>query len=562
MSRNNNQNKLDFGNDAKVGRDVIGGDSNVFTYNHTEILQISEQEIISRKLITASPYKGLRPFEFKDKELFFGRDNFVTSLVAQLEDTNLILLLGASGSGKSSVVRAGLIPWLNTKYGNLFINPIFTPDADPFDSFYAGLLAANFKQEEAKPAREADAETLIRVVNNLKQNDEFWFVFVDQFEELFTTTNENKRREFINGLMKLSQAKLPQLKIVATMRADFLERLSEYPQLVEATQKYRPMIVEMQPNELRIAIEQPAAHHGVLFEAGLVDKILAEIQGQAGCLPLLQYTLNLLWEKERKANSIKDRTLKIATYDKLGGVRGALQQHVDRIYQKLSAPEQQATQRIFLKLVGIGENAETNIQWKPVRRRAQLSEFGEYEREVLLKLVNRSLLVTDDDLSATASNYSRKSPQFNPIIEIAHEILLTSWDKLHCWIKENRQGIALRNRLYEDVRRWQEKKPEDELWTGSKLEQVLELKQDDNFNRVLGGFDAEAERFIDASLRVRDRELKRVATALVDSTARLWRVGDIEDMLAMNCDWVRPYLVSKPEDDADRDLCEGVGDKK
>ena len=247
----------------------------------------------------------------------------------------------------------------------------------------------------------------------------------------------------------------------------------------------------------------------MLFEAGLVDKILAEIQGQAGCLPLLQYTLNLLWEKERKANSIKDRTLKIATYDKLGGVRGALQQHVDRIYQKLSAPEQQATQRIFLKLVDIGENAETGIQWKPVRRRAQLSEFGEDEREVLLKLVNRSLLVSDDDLSATATNSSKKSPQFNPTIEIAHEILLTSWDKLHRWIKENRQGIALRNRLYEDVRRWQDKKPEDELWAGSKLEQVLELKQDDNFNRVLGGFDAEAEQFIDASVGVRDRELRR-----------------------------------------------------
>lgn len=134
MSDRTNNYDFKIDGDLKgVGGSISGGEvtqnihtdnSKSYTYNRTEILQISEQEIISRELITTSPYKGLRPFESKDKELFFGRDNFVTSLVAQLEDTNLILLLGASGSGKSSVVRAGLIPWLNTKHGNVFINPI------------------------------------------------------------------------------------------------------------------------------------------------------------------------------------------------------------------------------------------------------------------------------------------------------------------------------------------------------------------------------------------------------------------------------------------------------
>jgi len=166
-----------------------------------------------------------------------------------------------------------------------------------------------------------------------------------------------------------------------------------------------------------------------------------------------------------------------------------------------------------LKLVGIGENAESGIEWKPVRRRAMLSEFGDDERDVLLKLVNENLLVSDADLLVNSNKKGlfgfSKPEKSNSTIEITHEILLTSWDKLHDWIQKNRQGIALRNRLYEDVKSWEDRKPEDELWTGSKLEQILELRKDDNFNQVLGGFNKSANQFINASLGLRDRQLRR-----------------------------------------------------
>lgn len=184
------------------------------TFN--QILQISAKEITSRELIPTSPYKGLKPFESRDKELFFGRDNFITNLVNELEQTNLILLLGASGSGKSSVVRAGLIPWLERKHGTGFTNLTFTPDADPFESFYASLLG-KYSQKQAKVVREAKAETLVQVANNLKQPDEFWLIFVDQFEELFTTSDSNKRDEFIAGLMELSKAKLPNVNNIVLL---------------------------------------------------------------------------------------------------------------------------------------------------------------------------------------------------------------------------------------------------------------------------------------------------------------------------------------------------------
>ncbi|WP_244141921.1 ATP-binding protein [aff. Roholtiella sp. LEGE 12411] len=476
----------------------ITGERNVVTFNQTQILQISVEEIKTRQFRETSPYKGLKKFEPEDKDLFFGRDQFLTGLVNELEHTNLILLLGASGSGKSSVVRAGLIPWLLQEKGSQLVNFMFTPDSDPFESFYGSLLS-KYRQTEAQIAREAKADTLTQVVTRLKQPESYWLIFIDQFEELFTTTQPQKCAQFIASLVRLSKNKEHSVKIVATMRADFLDRLSPFPQLVKATEKHRPLIAEMQVDELRLAIEQPAAHHGVVYETGMVEEIIKDIQGQAGYLPLLQYTLNLLWETEVKSGSIQDRTLNTSTYRQLGGVRGALQQRVDSIYGALPEQEKLATQGIFLKLVDIGKDSESGTEWKPLRRRASMSEFSnELERTVLVKLINENLLV---------SNRQLKSPEST--VEITHETLLTSWTILNIWIRENRQAIALRNRLNDDVAHWQARKAEDELWAGSKLEQVLELRKDSTFNQLLGGFSPAANQFVDASVGLRDRLQRR-----------------------------------------------------
>jgi WD40 repeat protein len=485
------------------GNVQLQGDRNIVTLNQTQILQISVEEIKTRQFIETSPYKGLKKFEPEDKNLFFGRDQFLTGLINELEQTNLILLLGASGSGKSSVVRAGLIPWLLQKWGAKLVHFMFTPDGDPFDSFYASLLK-RYKQSEAHIAREAKANTLAEVVTKLKHPDDYWFIFIDQFEELFTISESEKRDQFIASLVKLSKAKLHSVKIVATMRADFLDQLSPYPQLVKATDKYRPFIAEMQRDELRLAIEQPAAQHGVVFEEGLVEEIIKDVQGQAGYLPLLQYTLNLLWETEVKNHDIQDRTLNISTYRQLGGVRGALHQRVEGIYNELTKAEQLSAQRIFLRLVEIGGDEESGTEWKPVRRRAMRFEFNDpLEQKVLNLLVDRNLLVSDRHSQSEAST-----------VEIAHEALLTYWTRLEDWIQENRQAIALRNRLNEDVANWQVTKADDELWSGSKLEKALELRSNEAFNQVLGGFCEPANQFLNASLGRRDRQRRRTVTRL------------------------------------------------
>lgn len=497
MTQEFSQNLGEGGREQTI-HDVSVVSSQNVTFNQTQIIQISVEEVKTRKFIITSPYQGLKKFESEDKDRFFGRDQFLTGLVNELEQTNFVLLLGASGSGKSSVIRAGLIPWLAERQGSHFMNLVFTPDQDPFESLYASLLG-KYKQSEAQIARIAKENTLTQLVRSLKQQDAYWFILIDQFEELFTTTESSKQDVFIKSLVQLvkniNKAGDRSIKLVATMRADFLDRLSPYPDLIKITDKHRPMLAEMQLDELRLAIEQPAAHHGVVFETGLVKQIIDDVQGQAGYLPLLQYTLNLLWETEVQSQSIEDRTLNISNYQKLGGVRGALQQHVDQIYKSLSESERIAAQKIFLKLVGIGEDEEAGTEWKPVRRRATRSEFSDpLEQTVLTQLVNQNLLVSN-----------RVTDSQESTIEIAHEALLTSWVTLNTWIRENRQAIALRNRLNDDVEQWKKTKSHEDLWSGSRLEKALELRQDQNFNQVLGGLSQEANQFLDASQGERDR---------------------------------------------------------
>lgn len=303
-----------------LGDVQVAGDSNNFnaiqanivTLTQNKIIQISANEIKTRKFIEVSPYKGLKSFYLKDKDQFFGRDQFIAGLVDELEHTNFVLLLGASGSGKSSVVRAGLIPWLAEKWGSQWFNLTLTPDRDPFDSLYSSLRS-HFKQSEVQFVRAGTDQGLGQLVKKLKHPDSFWFIFIDQLEELFTISDAEKRDRFITSLASLCKEHEGDrtLKIVATMRADFLNRLDTNPAnlLADATKGHRPLITQMHPDELRLAIEQPAAHHGVVFETGLVKTIIKDVQGQAGYLSLLQYTLDMLWKEELSYTGLRDRTL-------------------------------------------------------------------------------------------------------------------------------------------------------------------------------------------------------------------------------------------------------------
>ncbi len=509
--------------DANVGRDLTFAPVQIGTKIETQIIQTSVTEVTQQPLIKTSPYQGLKRFNLQDRDRFFGRDQLIARLFEAVNRSNLSLVLGASGSGKSSVVRAGLIPQLKKSLeSSKFYDFIFTPNDDPFESLYRCLLSEekdyNFKKSEVKIARKAEADTLTEVISTLKKEDERWMIFVDQFEELFTSCQDlDRRNNFIASLVRVANSKDNSVKIILAMRADFLEQLSSYPDLgAIINEKNIHLVTDMHPDELRQAIEQPAAKQGVVFEEGLVEQIIKEVEGQKGYLPLLQYTLNLLWQTECRTIGadgrphIEDRTLNKTSYAALEGVRGALQKRVNEIYHSLNQEEQSATKQIFVKLVNIVDTDSGN---KAVSRRANRSEFvGESVTNTLKTFIDENLLVSSsEDLSSEKLQVSdSENSQQSATVEIAHEILLSSWDRLKGWIEAEKEAIILKNWLAGETRRWQkicsedESKGREELLKGSRLEQVVEFRNKDTFKN-LGGLRAEENEFIDVSVAETER---------------------------------------------------------
>ena len=530
-----------FIKDTTVGRDLVFAPVQIGTKIETQIVQISVAKVTQQPLIKNSPYQGLKRFNLKDRDRFFGRDTLIARLFEAVNRSNLSLVLGASGSGKSSVVRAGLIPEIKKSLeSQTFYDFIFTPNQDPFDSLYRCLLSEekdySFSKVEAEIALEAKANTLTKVISRLRKGEERWLIFVDQFEELFTICDDPQKREnFVKGLVQVAKSKNSSVKVVLAMRSDFLEQFSFYPDLgAIANQNNIHLVTEMYPDELRQAIEQPAAKHGVVFEEGLVEQIIKEVEGQKGYLPLLQYTLNLLWDNEcntRGADGrfgIEDRTLNEASYRALEGVRGALQKRVNEIYRHLDQDKQITTKQMFLKLVNI---VDTDSGSKAVSRRAYRDEFvGESVEKLLKQFIDENLLVSSSDylnpeeLQGSDQNHLKQSAT----VEIAHEILLSSWDELKKWLEQEKEAIILKNWLAGEARRWQkirsedESKGEDELLKGSRLAQVVEFRNKEAFQN-LGGLSEQEKEFINTSVeekeRLQQRELK-IAQDLAEANAK------------------------------------------
>ncbi|GBD51975.1 hypothetical protein D3800_02345 [Microcystis aeruginosa NIES-298] len=481
----------------------IAGDISGGVINQYIITQKSGVEIQSQPLITGSPYLGLFKFEEGDKDKFFGRDNWIVELTDYLKQKNVLLLLGASGSGKSSLVQAGLIPKLKDNLGaNKLVNLTFVPDVNPFESFYGCLLGNRYKQSQAKLAQAVKEDTLIKVVEGLKNNSDLWFIFIDQFEELFTRTPKTERDIFIKSLIKLIENNNSLVKIVMTMRADFLDKLSPYPSLGKIHDQYSKMLTDMDESELRLAIAEPAARNGVIFEKGLINQIIADFYEQAGSLPLLQYTLDLLWEKDH----IQERILNIKTYQEIGGVTGALEKQADKIYSQFNEQQRKAAEEIFLELISLeGEKA--------VSRRADKSSFEqeEMQKEVLYQLIDNRLLVSKgEDGKAT--------------VEVAHEELIRSWKVLQDLIREKEEIIVLRSRLYADAKQWDDLQKQDavkassELWGGSKLAKIVEFQK----NNSLPNLDTVAIEFIKASISQAERQKnEKIRTARIITAGSL-----------------------------------------
>jgi WD40 repeat protein len=487
-------------------RKTLSDGQYIFKFLPTPIIDTSAQELQSRSLLAHSPYQGLQSFEIKDREYFWGRDELIFLLLSELCERNLILLLGSSGSGKTSVIQAGLISRFQENLETKFTEIIFYPDRNPFLSLFNGFVQKNYNRQEAEVLLQEDVDSLTEFAKLLQAKDEgsYWLIFIDRFEEMFAISDPKKSHQFIESLCNLyehlnNSPNYPvKLKIIMAMRTDFLEKLYAYSRLVNIifNQKNVRAIAELKAENLRLVIEQTAARHGVLLEKELVKVLIQDIREQKNCLPILQYALTLLWHNE----DIDNRILKLSTYQQIGGIKAAFQQQLERIYENFNHTEKLALKKVFLKLTKL-----LNRERLAISQRVKLDDFkDECSQKVVNRLIEEKLLVIKDDR-----------------VILANEILLEKWDIFKNWLEEAWYAIALRKQLAEAVKSWKalvqenKNKANLKLWTDEKLEKVCELRDNHQFfELIVDSFTTDELQFLDASLAWQSRLLKSKETQI------------------------------------------------
>jgi WD40 repeat protein/DNA-binding SARP family transcriptional activator len=414
-----------------------------------------------------NPYKGLQPFEEADADHFFGREALVDRLLARLREgererggagtvagpgawaNRFLAVVGPSGSGKSSVVRAGLIPALRRAGmlgGTRWIIATMVPGQDPEAKLAAELVAA---LNAALPAdqrpetkQRADAIPWSQLVEERLPPGTRLLLFIDQAEELFTLVREQATRaRFADGLLAALQTLSDRLWIVVTLRADYYDRPLRFLDWGELFHRRHEITPPLTPEELERAITGPATRVGVNLEAGLVTRLVADVGGEPGSLPLLQYALTALFERR------EGRAMTLAVYQAMGGLAGALVGQAEASFSSLSPGEKLAARQLFLRLIVSAETGQ--LQPADARRRVPQSELvhlGDEPHviETVLGSFGRHRLLTFDRDPATGQ----------PTVELAHEVLLEAWPRLRRWLEESRDEMRLLQRLATAAAEW------------------------------------------------------------------------------------------------------------
>jgi WD40 repeat protein len=448
-------------------------------------------------LVNVSPYLGLLTFQETNKDVFFGRDALIADLVEHLNRAPFLAVLGASGSGKSSVVRAGLIPQLKSGVlpgSETWCYITLKPGAQPLDTLAVEMVKlqqGDLSQSLIFSQQLSNSDRAFQLALDIlleRTADQRLVLVVDQFEELWTSApqeeearalfKEQQQRPFIQRLLTSLTSQDKSLIVVLTMRLDFLDQAASYPELAQAISAHNVIVSPMSSADLREIIIRPLQKIGGSFEAGLVEELVK--QGEQGPLPLLEYTLAELWEKRRP-----DGMMTWEAYRELGGVEGALAARADAILQEHYTPEQQNELRqVLLRLVQPGEGAADTRRRMPLEQLVPVNRTPE-ELDLLLKpLIDERLLTTGRDITNNEET-----------VEISHEQLINAWPTFKRWINEARNDLRIQRRLEEATQEWEANARNTELlWSGLRLSQAKEWLE-----RAQPRLNARDQAFIDAS---------------------------------------------------------------
>ncbi len=439
-----------------------------------------------------NPYKGLRPFSETDAPDFFGRDRLLEELEGRLLATPLLVLAGPSGSGKSSTLRAGLVPAVRT--GSLSTSArwriaTLQPGTHPFTQLEAALLATASRRSPPDLSSQLvgdDLDLLRAVLRVVPEDDEHLLLLIDQFEELYLqVTDEEERDRFLRNLVEVLEDPHSRCTVVLAIRTDLLDRPMAHTRLGPHVVEGLVHVLPLTPAELEAACTGPARRAGVDLEPELVAELTAEVADHPGALPLLQYTLTELFD--RRAGE----RMTLHAYRELGGIQGLVGRRAEETFATLDEGARATCRQVFLRLVVLGEEGEIG------HRRVERDDLDSLTAgpgvvgTILDRFATARLLMLDRD---AASGHAT--------VQMAHEALLRAWPRLQRWIEDSQDDLRLQRWLTAAASDWVAADHDDDfLLTGARLDLALEWRA-----RATAAATQREHAFIDASLTRRERE--------------------------------------------------------
>jgi WD40 repeat protein len=426
-----------------------------------------------------SPYVGLAAFQPEDADMFHGRERLVDDLAARLSRHRFVAVFGASGAGKSSLLRAGLLPrWQADGEHRSVV--LFNPGPHPVEECAIQLARlAGSAPGQLLTDLLADRQNLHRAARMAlagQPDDAELLIIVDQFEETFTLCRDQAERDwFIDILLTAVRSSNSRCRVVLGVRADFYAHCTRHPDLVTALDDAQVAVGPMTTDELRRAIVQPAARADCTVEGALLAELVAQAGGNAGVLPLLSHALLETWRRRR------GNALTLAAFQTAGGIDGALARTAESIYTGLPEPRQQLVRDLFLRLTALGEGTEDT------KRRIERAELDAETADVLDLLADARLITVADST-----------------VEIAHEALIRAWPRLRQWLAADREGLRTHRHLTEAAHEWSAlDKDSGALYRGSRLVVAKEWASRDNAAVALNPVE---RAFLGASIDEQDRE--------------------------------------------------------
>jgi WD40 repeat protein len=385
------------------------------------------------------PYQGLAAFEPEQADWFFGRTRLVQRLLDRITRLPLIGLFGASGSGKSSLLRAGLLGTIATddKMSARWRTLLMTPTDHPLDALaetVAKLSGQEIDRVRAElAAGPAALDVLVRNVLAAGPAQTRALLVVDQFEEVFTLcADEHERSQFIDALLDATTGPHSRITVVLGVRADFLAHVTAYPRLLDALADEAQLLVgPVSAADLREIVTRPAARVRLSVEPDLITTVLADAADQPGALPLVSHAMLETWHRRT------DATLTLAAYQASGGVRGALAQTAERVHADLDTERQAVARQVFLRLTAVGDGTEDTR--RPISR-GELDGLADESviADLLARLAEARLIVLGDGT-----------------VNVAHEALIRAWPRLHRWLTDDRASLTLHRRITDAAQTWQ-----------------------------------------------------------------------------------------------------------